>query len=143
MEHDVYDRGAKWLIGHQAGAMLTIGGARGFTSWRAIQAEVIAPKKLPDGLLEVFYPGQGEPELYLVEISTYPERRAEEQALADAMLVYLDRGRLPEVLTLAEPGSILFYDGSHRSFPGSDVTLFFIDLLPALPPEPAAQARRS
>jgi hypothetical protein len=38
------------------------------------------------------------------------------------------------VLALAEPGSILFFDGSHRSFPGSDVTLFFLELLPALPP---------
>jgi predicted O-methyltransferase YrrM len=41
---------------------------------------------------------------------------------------------IPEVLELAEPGSILFFDGSHRSFPGSDVTLFFLDLLPALRP---------
>ena len=39
-----------------------------------------------------------------------------------------------EVLELAEPGSILFFDGSHRSFPGSDVTLFFLELLPALRP---------
>ena len=100
MERDASDRGSKWLIGHQAGAILTIGGARGFTSWRAAQAEVVAPKKLPDGLLEVFYPGSNEPDLYLVEISSYPERRAEEQAAADALLVFLDRGRLPEVLTL-------------------------------------------
>jgi hypothetical protein len=41
---------------------------------------------------------------------------------------------LGEVLALATPGSILFFDGSHRSFPGSDVTLFFMDLLPALRP---------
>jgi Methyltransferase domain len=39
-----------------------------------------------------------------------------------------------EVLALAQPGSILFFDGSHRSFPGSDVTLFFMELLPALAP---------
>ncbi len=36
----------------------------------------------------------------MVEISTYPERRAEQQAREDALLVLLDRGRLPEVLTL-------------------------------------------
>jgi hypothetical protein len=41
---------------------------------------------------------------------------------------------IDEVLALAQPGSVLFFDGSHRSFPGSDVTLFFLELLPALPP---------
>lgn len=41
---------------------------------------------------------------------------------------------IDEVLALAKPGSILFFDGSHRSFPGSDVTVFFMELLPALPP---------
>ena len=72
-------------------------------------------KKLPDRLLEVFYPGQKEPELYLVEVSTYPERRAEEQALADAILVYLDRGRLPEVLTLVLCPRGLLRVGSERA----------------------------
>ncbi len=41
---------------------------------------------------------------------------------------------IDEVLEFAKPGSILFFDGSHRSFPGSDVTVFFMELLPALPP---------
>jgi len=39
-----------------------------------------------------------------------------------------------EVLRLAVPGTVLFFDGSHRSFPGSDVTVFFLALIPALPP---------
>jgi hypothetical protein len=39
-----------------------------------------------------------------------------------------------EVLELAVPGSILFFDGSHRSFPGSDVSVFFMKVLPALQP---------
>jgi len=33
-----------------------------------------------------------------------------------------------------QPGDMLFIDNSHRSFPGSDVTIFFTELLPALPP---------
>jgi hypothetical protein len=41
---------------------------------------------------------------------------------------------LGDVIALATPGSIVFFDGSHRSFPGSDVTLFFLALLPALQP---------
>ncbi len=31
-----------------------------------------------------------------------------------------------------EEGDILFFDGSHRSFINSDVTVFFIDILPRL-----------
>jgi hypothetical protein len=41
---------------------------------------------------------------------------------------------LEKVIGLAVPGSIISFDGSHRSLPGSDVTLFFIELLPALLP---------
>ena len=33
-----------------------------------------------DGLLEVVFPNETEPDLYIVEITTYPERRAEQQA---------------------------------------------------------------
>jgi hypothetical protein len=97
---DPYDRSTKWLIAHQGAALLHLGGATGFTSCRPVQSEVVAPKKLPDGLLEVAFPGESDSDLYVVEISTYPERRAEQQARDDALLVLLDRGRLPEVLTL-------------------------------------------
>lgn len=31
-------------------------------------------------------------------------------------------------------GDVVFFDGSHRSFQNSDVTVFFLDVLPALPP---------
>ncbi len=37
------------------------------------------------------------------------------------------------VLDAAVPGSFLFFDGSHRSLPGSDVTVFFMSLIPRLP----------
>ncbi len=33
-----------------------------------------------------------------------------------------------------EPGDMLFVDNSHRSFPNSDVTVFFAEVLPALQP---------
>jgi len=32
------------------------------------------------------------------------------------------------------PGDILFFDGSHRSFANSDVTIFFLEIVPALAP---------
>jgi hypothetical protein len=61
---------------------------------------VPAPKQLPDGLLEVTFEGQERPDLFLLEIATYPERRAEGQAPDDVLLVLLDRGVLPEMLTV-------------------------------------------
>jgi len=69
-------------------------------SWRPLQAEVVQPRQLPDGLLEVHLEGQAEPSLFVVEIATYPEPRLAEQIIRDVMLVYLDRRVLPEVLTL-------------------------------------------
>jgi hypothetical protein len=33
-----------------------------------------------------------------------------------------------------EPGDIFFLDSSHRSFQGSDVTVFFLEILPRLKP---------
>jgi hypothetical protein len=97
---DPYDRSSKWLIGHHGDALLRLGGAQGFRSWRPLQSEVVQPRQLPDGLLEVVFPDRPEPDLFLVEITTYPERRIEEQVLRGAQLVYLDRRALPEVLVL-------------------------------------------
>jgi hypothetical protein len=94
------DNSAKWLIEHHGDAALRLGGFQGFAAWRPLQAELAHPRQLPDGLLEVRFPGEGAPDLFVVEVSTYPERRAEEQALRDAALVYLDRHVLPEVIVL-------------------------------------------
>lgn len=63
-----------------------------------------------------------------------PEPRCEIDAICDEVirdgletcdLSYFDR---------LEPGDIVFFDGSHRSFMNSDVTVFFIDILPRLKP---------
>jgi hypothetical protein len=45
---------------------------------------------------------QGEPQddLFLLEVATYPEQRAGTQLIRDLMLVLLDRGELPEAVTL-------------------------------------------
>lgn len=94
------DDSAKWLIEHHGDAILRMGGIRGFSSWRTAQAERAHPKQLPDGLLEVFFPDQPAPDLFIIEVATYPERRAEEQAIRDAALVWLDRDVLPEIVTL-------------------------------------------
>jgi hypothetical protein len=38
-----------------------------------------------------------------------------------------------EVLRLMHSGAVLFFDGSHFCFPSSDVTCFFLNILPELP----------
>jgi hypothetical protein len=58
------------------------------------------PRQSPDGLLEVTFPGRQEPDLFVIEVATYPERRAEEQAVRDAAFAFLDRQVLPDVITL-------------------------------------------
>lgn len=95
-----YDRGSKWLIEHHGDALLRLGGVAGIASWKPLQAELVQPRQLPDGLLEVTVTGQAEPLLFLVEVGTYPERRLLEQVVRNQVLVFLDRRELPEVLTV-------------------------------------------
>jgi hypothetical protein len=97
---DDKDRSSKWLIDHHGDSILRLSGVEGFRGWRPVPADVVQPRQLPDGLLEVTFPDQEVPDAFVVEIATYPERRVEEQAVRDAMLVFLDRRVLPEVITL-------------------------------------------
>jgi Methyltransferase domain len=63
-----------------------------------------------------------------------PEPRASIDALCDNVI----RRRLEDcdlaVFDELEAGDILFFDGSHRAFTNSDVTVFFLDLMPRLKP---------
>jgi len=112
-DRDDYDRSSKWLIQHRGDAILRMAGVHGIRAWRALQAEVVQPRQLPDGLLEVFFEGEETPDYYILEIATYPEERVREQVLRDAMLVYLARRVLPEVLTVVlHPKGSLRLDGS-------------------------------
>jgi len=97
---DDYDRSSKWLIQHHGASILRLGGVRGVRSCRSLQADLVQPRRLPDGLLEVYFDDLTDPDPFIIEIATYPEPRILEQVLRDSMLVYLDRGKLPEVLTL-------------------------------------------
>jgi hypothetical protein len=60
-------------------------------SWKPLQAELIQPRRLPDGLIEVQRAGTVDADLYVLEIATYPEARIVEQVVRAAALVYLDR----------------------------------------------------
>ncbi len=67
-------------------------------------------------------------------ISIDPEPRTEIDTLCDEVV----RRRLEEVdfslFQQLEPGDILFVDGSHRCFMNSDVTIFFLEILPRVRP---------
>jgi len=99
-ERPQFDAASKWLIGHHGDAILRLAGLTDITSWRAVQAEVVQPRRLPDGLLEVRRAGRDTSDLFVIEIATDPERRVGEQILRDLTLVYLDRGVLPEGLVV-------------------------------------------
>jgi hypothetical protein len=100
-----YDKSSKWLIEHHGDSILRLGGVRGIRWWRALQAELVQQRRLPDGLIEAKLRGRTEPSRFLIEISTYPYRRLSKQTMEGTIVAYLDRWELPEVLTVVlHPG---------------------------------------
>ena len=66
--------------------------------------------------------------------SVDPCPRAEIDALCDRVVrTGIENTDLEEVLSL-ESGDLLFFDGSHHAFMNSDVTVFFLEIVPKLPP---------
>jgi hypothetical protein len=63
-----------------------------------------------------------------------PEPRTAVDVICDEVV----RGRLEDcdvaLITRLQPGDMLFFDGSHRCFQNSDVTVFFLEVLPQLSP---------
>ncbi|MBY0521836.1 MAG: hypothetical protein K2R98_00470 [Gemmataceae bacterium] len=88
------------MVEHFGAVLLRLAGVMEIASCRAAPPEVVLPRQLPDGLLEVHFTGQSDPDWFLVEIATDPGRRASEQAMRDAMSFWLARRVLPEVVTL-------------------------------------------
>jgi hypothetical protein len=95
-----FDKSSKWLIQKHGDGILYLGGIRGVRRWRALQAELVQPTRLPDGLLEVFFHSRDKPDYFLVEVATYPEKRISQQALHDLTLALEHLGVLPEMITL-------------------------------------------
>jgi predicted transposase YdaD len=88
------------LIQHHGDSILRLGGIQEPFSWRAVQPEVVQPRKLPDGLIEVKFAGESEADLFVLEIATYPDAQLFEQILRDSALVFSDRRVLPEIMVL-------------------------------------------
>src|SRR5437660_12739612 len=100
MPQPSYDPSSKWLLEHHGRAIAQLGGRRDVVSCKAVQSEVVQPRQLPDGLLEVRVRGQSRPSLMLVEIATYPEKRVEGQMMDGLRLVRQARGVLPDGLVV-------------------------------------------
>lgn len=66
--------------------------------------------------------------------SVDPEPRADVDSLCDEILRKPLEACDPSVFDTLEAGDVLFFDGSHRVFTNSDVTVFFLDVLPRLAP---------
>jgi hypothetical protein len=67
-------------------------------------------------------------------ISVDPQPRAEVDALCDEVIRQPLETVDQALFQTLEPGDILFLDSSHRAFQGSDVTVFFLEILPRLKP---------
>ncbi|MBM3853595.1 MAG: class I SAM-dependent methyltransferase, partial [Verrucomicrobia bacterium] len=72
--------------------------------------------------------------LAMAMIAIDPEPRLEVTSLCDRLERRYLEDRVEEFLPLVTPRSVVFFDGSHRCFPASDVTVFFLELLPRFPP---------
>jgi len=99
-EYQPYDKSSKWLIEHHGDSMLRLAKIEGIEAWRPAQAEIVQPRQLPDGLLDVRLHGETREIPFVLEIATYPERRVGSQLTRDIMLVYLDRGEVPEAVVI-------------------------------------------
>ena len=67
-------------------------------------------------------------------ISIDPQPRNEIDALCDQVLRKPLETCDPAMFDVLDPGDVFFLDSSHRAFQGSDVTAFFLDILPRLKP---------
>ncbi|HEX5378654.1 MAG TPA: class I SAM-dependent methyltransferase [Phenylobacterium sp.] len=63
-----------------------------------------------------------------------PQPRNEIDGLCDQVIRTPLEQCDPQMFQALEPGDIFFLDSSHRAFQGSDVTVFFLEILPRLKP---------
>ena len=67
-------------------------------------------------------------------VSIDPHPRSEIDAICDSVVRQPVEDLAPEYFDALESGDVLFIDSSHRSFTNSDVTAFYLDILPRLKP---------
>src|ERR1051325_11356536 len=100
MARQRFDIGSKWLVHKQGKGALLVGGFTDVRRCEPMPGEVIQNRRYPDGLLQAFFGNDPKPHHVLMEIATYPEKRALNQAMDDLALAYSALGHLPELLML-------------------------------------------
>ena len=100
MARQRYDIGSKWMLHNQGKGVLQVGGLERVRRCEPMPGEIVQNRRYPDGLLQVFLANDPKPHYALIEIATYPERRALKQALDDVTLAYSALDQLPEMLML-------------------------------------------
>ncbi|HEY7329843.1 MAG TPA: hypothetical protein VH592_19570 [Gemmataceae bacterium] len=100
MPQQRFDIGSKWLLHNQGKGVLFVGGFKDVQRIKPMPSEIVQNRKYPDGLLQVYLRGQHKPHYVLIEIATYSEERALQQALDDLTLSYQTQGHVPELLML-------------------------------------------
>jgi len=119
MPQQWFDPSSKWMLEEHGASILYLAGARNVLSCRARKAEVVQPRKLPDGLLEARFADAAETRLILVEVATYPEKRVVQQVCDDLRLVRQTHGALIDaiVVCLCPKGTYRVPDNSEESSP--------------------------
>jgi Methyltransferase domain len=74
----------------------------------------------------------GDMSMEIVSIDPFPRREID--AICDSIVRQPLESADLEVFSGLQEGDIVFLDGTHRVFMNSDVTVFFLDVLPELPP---------
>lgn len=95
-----YDKCSKYMIQHHGNCILRLAGVHDVPAWTPVQAELVQLRRFPDGVLEVPCPGPAQPDVFIIEVATYPDARVPSQAVHDTALVYLERQIVPEVIVL-------------------------------------------
>jgi hypothetical protein len=110
-----FDIGSKWLLHNQGKGALLVGGLKDVRRYQPMPGELVQSRKYPDGLLQVFLGNEQKPHHVLIEVATYPEKRALKQALDDLTLAYQTLGHLPELLMLVlHPKGKFRISGKHE-----------------------------
>ncbi len=90
------DKSERWLLTQQAGSILKLAGIYGFTSWTVEESSLVAPRRLPDGMVSVVFPDRPEPVPFLIEIESYSNADADRQMHEALLLARLELGVIPE-----------------------------------------------
>jgi len=100
MARQRFDIGSKWPLHNQGRGAAIVGGLKNVLRTEPMPGEVIQNRRYPDGLLRAYLDDDPKPHHLLIEIATYPEKRALKQALDDLTLAYSALGHLPDMLML-------------------------------------------